>query len=112
MKSDRLVVNLDCVGNGEQFIAGATEAAMNDPLFPALSAALEGIGAKVLPSKKASMNSDHRNFDKGVGVCACTYSKILGWYTGRIHTAKDTVASPENIEKLAGALAAFARREG
>ena len=111
VRSGRLVVNMDCVGNGEQFIACVTEAAMNDPRFPALSAALEGVGTKVCSSKKASMNSDQKSFDKSVGICACGYSKILGWYTGRIHTAKDTVASPENIEKLADALAAFARRE-
>ena len=110
VKSGRLIVNMDCVGNGEQFIAGATEAAMNDPAFPALSAALEGIGAIVSSSGKVSMNSDHKNFDKSVGICACSHSKIIGWYTGRIHTANDTVASPENIEKLTGALADFARR--
>ena len=111
VKSGRLIVNMDCVGNGEQFIAGATETAMSDPAFPALSAALEGIGAIVCSSGKASMNSDHKSFDKSVGICACGHSKIIGWYTGRIHTANDTVASPENIEKLTDALAAFARRE-
>ena len=109
VKSGRLVVNMDCVGNGDTFIAGVTEAAMNDPLFPALSAALESIGAKV--SEKARMNSDQKSFDKGVGICACTYKKGLGYCTGRIHTVKDTVASPENIEKLTGALAVFARGE-
>ena len=104
---DRLVINMDCVGNGDTFIAGATEEAMNDPLFPALSAALEGIGAKVTP--KAGMNSDQKSFAKGVGICACRYQKWAGYYTARIHTAKDTAASPENIEKLTEALAAFAR---
>ena len=109
VKSGRLVVNMDCVGNGDTFIAGVTEAAMADPLFPALSAALESIGAKV--SEKARMNSDQKSFDKGVGICACTYNKGLGYCTGRIHTVKDTVASPENIEKLTDALAVFARGE-
>lgn len=112
VKSDQLVVNMDCVGNGDQFIVGAAEAAMTDPRFPALSAALESIGAMVYSTKKASMNSDHKNFDKGVGICACSKGKLIGYYTGRIHTVRDTVASPENIEKLTGALAAFARREG
>ena len=112
VKTSRLVVNMDCVGNGTRFIACVTEAAMNDPLFPALSSALEGIGTKICPPGKASMNSDQKSFDKSVGICACDYSKILGWHTGRIHTARDTVASPENIEKLADALAAFARGEG
>ena len=73
----------------------------------AFSAALEGIGAKI--SKTAHMNSDQKSFDKGTGICACTYKRGLGYYTARIHTVKDTVASPENIEKLTDALAAFAR---
>ena len=107
VKENRLVINMDCVGNGDTFIAGATEAAMNDPLFPALAAALEGIGAKV--SEKARMNSDQKSFNKGVGICACTYQRGIGYSTGRIHTVRDTAASPENIEKLTDALAVFAR---
>ena len=109
VKSGKLVVNLDCVGNGEQFIVSASEAAMSDPLFPALSSALESIRAKVYSSRKASMNSDQKSFDKGTGICACLSGKGIGWYTPRIHTAKDTVASPENISRLTDALASFVR---
>ena len=109
IKRSRLVVNLDCVGNGEQFIASVPEAAASDPHYPALSAALEGIGAKICPSRKASMNSDHKNFDKGIGICACLFRKGIGYFTPRIHTAKDTVASPENITRLTDALSGFVR---
>ena len=112
VKSGRLVVNMDCVGNGGQFIVSAAENAMNDPLFPALSSALEGIGAKIYPAAKASMNSDQKNFDKGVGICACIYKKGIGYYTPRIHTVRDTVAMPENISRLTDALAGFMRRTG
>ena len=82
---------------------------MADPRFPALRSALEGIGAGIYSSRKADMNSDQKNFDKGVGICACLYKKGIGYYTPRIHTAKDTVASPENIRRLTDALASFAR---
>ena len=110
LKRSRLVVNMDCVGNGSQFIVGAAEAAMKDPLFPSLSSALEEIGAKVFPAREANMNSDHKNFDRGVGICACLYRKGIGYYTPRIHTGRDNVASPENIDRLTGALAAFVRQ--
>ena len=110
IKSGRLVVNMDCVGNGSQFIAGAAEAAMQDPLFPGLSSALEGAGAKIFPARKANMNSDHKSFDRGVGICACLYRKGVGYYTPRIHTGRDTVASADNVSRLAGALAAFVRQ--
>ena len=109
VKSGKLVVNLDCVGNGDKWIACAPDAAMADPRFPALRSALEGIGAGIYSSRKADMNSDQKNFDKGVGICACLYKKGIGYYTPRIHTAKDTVASPENIRRLTDALASFAR---
>ena len=111
VKSGQLVVNMDCVGNGSHFIVSVPDAARNDPRFMALSSALENIGAKIYSSGKANMNSDQKSFDKGVGICACSYKKGLGFYTSRIHTGKDTVASPENIEKLAGALACYALKQ-
>ena len=83
---------------------------MKDPLFPSLSSALEGAGAKIYPAREANMNSDHKNFDRGVGICACLYRKGIGYYTPRIHTGRDNVASPENIDRLTGALAAFVRQ--
>ena len=112
VKSSRLTVNMDCVGNGGQFIVSASEDAMNDPLFPALSSALEGAGAKIYPARKASMNSDQKSFDKGVGICACIYKEGIGYYTPRIHTGRDTIALPENIASLTDALADFMRKAG
>ena len=53
------------------------------------------------------MNSDHKSFDQGVGVCACSYKPKIGYYTGRIHTSRDTVAEPENIRRLTDALSRF-----
>ncbi|MBR7041673.1 MAG: M28 family peptidase [Clostridia bacterium] len=107
IKANTLIVNLDCVGNGDTFIAGASDAAIGDPRFPALKAALENKGGKVFPAAKANMNSDHKSFDKSVGIAACLYKKGVGYYTPRIHTKRDTVASPENIEKLTDALREF-----
>jgi len=56
------------------------------------------------------MNSDQKSFDRGVGVCACTRRPVLGYMTGRIHTARDTAASPETVEALADTLFAFAEK--
>ena len=109
IRSGRLIVNLDCVGNGDNWIVSASEAAMGDPGFPALEKAMEGIGAQICSSRKASLNSDQKSFDKGVGICACLRGKRIGCYTPRIHTSHDTVASSENIYRLADALAAFVR---
>ena len=106
-KSGLLLVNLDCVGNGENFIVSASPKAMEDGRFEALAGALEGLGAKVYNARRASMNSDQKNFDLGVGVCACLRSRFAGYYTPRIHTGRDTVANAENIARLSDALAGF-----
>ncbi len=110
IRTDRLVVNMDCVGNGNYWIASASEAAMNDPAFAALSEALEGISANVRSSRKTNLNSDQKSFEKGVGICACLHSRWIGFYTPRIHTRYDTAASSDNIRCLTDSLGAFAEK--
>ncbi len=107
IKQNTLIINMDCVGNGDTFIAGASDPAIADRRYPRLRAALESKGGKVFPAAKASMNSDHKSFDKSVGIAACLYKNGVGFYTPRIHTGRDTVASPENIERLTDALREF-----
>ena len=109
IRTGTLVVNMDCVGNGTRFLASVADAARSGPAFTALEKALTGIGTLVFPAAKASMNSDQRNFDRGVGLCACLPSRLVKWYVPRIHTVRDTVASWENIDTLAAALENFAR---
>ena len=108
IRTGRLVVNMDCVGNGNHWIVSASEAAMNDPMFAALSEALEGINANVRSSRKTNLNSDQKSFEKGIGICACLHSRWIGFYTPRIHTRYDTVASSDNIHCLTDSLSAFA----
>ena len=109
IKQKTLIINMDCVGNGDTFIAGASDPAIADRRYPKLRAALESKGGKVFPAAKASMNSDHKSFEKSVGIAACLYKNGVGFYTPRIHTGRDTVASPENIEKLTDALKEFVK---
>ena len=109
IKADTLVVNMDCVGNGTRFLASVADGARGDPAFAALEKALAEIGTLVFPAAKASINSDQRNFDRGVGLCACLPSRLAKWYVPRIHTVRDTVASWENIDTLAAALEGFMR---
>lgn len=109
IREGALNVNLDCVGNGDTFVFCSTKRAQDHSLFPALRAAAEktGLPSMFLPAGKGEMNSDHKSFLFGVGVCACRHKPIVGWFTDRIHTSRDTVADPKNVEKLTDALAAF-----
>lgn len=113
LKRDALIVNLDCVGNGDVYVFCVSRDAAADPRYEALRQAVgrSGVSARFFVSPGAQMNSDHRNFRLGVGVCACRHKPFVGYYTGRIHTARDTVAEPETVARLAEALAAFASRQ-
>ena len=109
VKANALIVNLDCVGNGDTFVFGPSVKAEASPLYAELkkAAGQAGLNARFFPAGKAQMNSDHKNFVQGIGVCACSHRPGIGYYTGRIHTSRDTVAEPANIERLADALGRF-----
>jgi len=112
IKENALVVNLDCVGNGDTHIFCGTDAAESDPLYGKLQQAMadSGLSHRFFPAGKARMNSDQKSFTKGVGVCACRRKPVVGYFTDRIHTARDTVADPQTVARLSDALAAFAER--
>lgn len=112
IKKNALIVNLDCVGNGDTYIFCGSTAAEQDPLFKALKEVMESSDhpARFYPAGKASMNSDQKSFDKGVAVCACWHKPFIGYYNDRIHTVRDTVADLQTVARLAEALAAFAER--
>ena len=113
IKQNTLIVNLDCVGNGDTFVFCASGKADSNPLYTQLQTSVcqSGLPARFYRARRAQMNSDHKSFRQGVGVCACRYKPVVGYYTGRIHTSRDTVAEPETVQRLASALAAFAKQQ-
>ena len=54
------------------------------------------------PMKGSMGNSDHKNFDCGIGVMAAHKGKgkLIKYYCGRIHTNKDVIYQEENIQFL------------
>ena len=109
IKRSTPVLNMDCVGNGGEFILGVTESFRNDPLYPAFEKAMKeaALPMNIYDMSKVSMNSDHKNFGCAAGICACIKSKRGIYYTPRIHTEKDTVAEESNIAALADAMTAM-----
>lgn len=107
-----LMINLDCVGDGETIVAMAKKKAIKDELYPLFVETMEQNGAgfdgnlqcrKMLPMM---FPSDQSNFQKGIGVCALNQSPF-GMYCARIHTPKDTVCREENVRCLAEAMIEF-----
>ena len=114
MMKDKLLINLDCVGNGDQFVFIAKETAEKTEGYKILREAFGSDNGDFtihyLPFKKSLGNSDHKNFLCSVGVMAASRGRVLKLITGRIHTVKDTVADANNITFLSEKLGIFIER--
>lgn len=113
IKKNTPVINLDCVGDGENILFIAAKAFRALPCFPRLTEAMEqqsGRNYLMKPKEKCVYPSDQANFNLSIGVCACSHSPRLGYYFSRIHTPKDTVCEQINLDFLSAGLAAFIDR--
>ena len=109
---DRVVLNFDCVGNGENFLFIAMEGAEQKAEYKLLKEHLEsaaGYQTYFYPAKGSHSNSDHKNFPCGVGCEACKRTKGGIFYTPRIHTPRDIVADNANIEFLVSSVERYLR---
>ncbi|MBQ2891625.1 MAG: M28 family peptidase [Bacilli bacterium] len=107
---DKLVINLDCVGNGDHFIIIYKEKTVENSLFNCLKEHLNSndlYSVEFINFKKALGNSDHKNFDLGIGVVATKKSKRGIYYTSRIHTNRDIEVSSDNIYFLSEEISKF-----
>lgn len=110
VKQEKLLINMDCVGDGENVLFFANKHVRALPAYPALDAAMgKQTGRNYLMNRmeKCVYPSDQANFRHGVAVCACNRAKIIGYYCDKIHTKKDTVCEQANLDFLAGGLAEF-----
>ena len=112
MMRERLVVNFDCVGDGEHMIFVAMKDAEKLDGYRKLCESFSNNGkyrTYFYPIKGSQSNSDHKNFPCGVGCMACRRSKRGVFYTPNIHTPRDTVASYENVQFLSDGMNRFAK---
>lgn len=110
---NKLVVNFDCVGNGNEFVFIAKEGALKSQTYDLLIKTFEKtpvFNLNYFPYKGSSSNSDYKNFDLGVGVMACKKGKACKYVTSKIHTNKDVVANSENVYYLANESAKFVNK--
>ena len=103
----QLVLNLDCVGDGDSLRIFPTKKLKRDrqrlsPLYQVCGT----FGKKTLLVRDkgfAVYPSDQMNFPYAVGICALRSSRF-GLYLGRIHTPRDTVLEETNVNLLRSAL--------
>lgn len=112
---NRLLINFDCVGDGNNIVSMAKNKAREDinyHLFiEALNSCSENFDVQYLCKKMKPMMfpSDQIYFKKGIGICALRKSPI-GMYAARIHTPFDTRCREENIEFLVCAVKEFVEK--
>ncbi len=115
-ETDRqLILNLDCVGDGDHIRFFPTKKLKKDPKrLSSLYKVCGYFGKKDILVREKGFSvypSDQANFPYGVGICALRESKA-GLYLGRIHTGKDTILEQTNVNLLRAALITFVSQEG
>ena len=112
---DKLLINFDCVGDGENIVTMADRRSRKDAKYPLFVDALKKEEAEAdvnylcCKMKFMMFPSDQMNFKKGIGVCSLKKSPI-GRYVARIHTYFDTKCRKENVEYLTKAMGEFVEK--
>lgn len=105
--NSQLILNLDCVGEGNEILFFPTSKLKKDK---EKLAALERIAGQ-FGKKKVSVRakgfsiypSDQGHFPYGVGICALNRGKV-GLYLSKIHTPRDTSLDETNVNILRAAI--------
>lgn len=107
---NQLVLNLDCVGDGDHLMMFPTKTLKKDRMkLTSLYKACGYFGKKSLLVHEKGFSyypSDQKHFPYGVGICALNKKKKT-LYLSRIHTPKDTVLDETNVNILRAAISSF-----
>lgn len=107
---NKLVINMDCVGLGNNVLFISKKDAMIHNLYSVLKDEFNSndkFNVNFYPVKGSMGNSDYKSFKCGIGMMVCEEKKGIGYFTSRIHTDKDTLADSENIEFIVNGLSNF-----
>ena len=113
IRKEKLLINMDCVGDGENLLFFANRKTRALPCFPLLEEAMAAqTGRRYIMNRmeKCIYPSDQQAFTYGIAVCACLRSERWGFYLDKIHTKHDTVCHQENLDFLARGLTAFVEK--
>lgn len=104
---DQIILNLDCVGEGDDILLFPTGRLKRDKQSMAVLRVMnresEGKRVRLWEKGFSVYPSDQANFPKGVGICALNKSPF-GLYLSRIHTSRDTILDERNVKILCSCL--------
>lgn len=106
---DKLLINYDCVSDGDHFLLGISKKA-NQKYHVPIAQAFSSTDSKFVELenlKKIYYPSDQAGFPMAVAVAALKYKKPFGYYMDRIHTKRDTAFDETNIAYLTAHTIAF-----
>lgn len=101
MMKNKVLINLDCVGNGNNILVVAKKKARETIVYNIMTETFisnDDYNVEYIPMEKARSNTDHKNYDLGIGILACKKAKSGIYYTPRIHTHQDVIVDVANIE--------------
>lgn len=99
---NQLLINLDCISDGDHFLLAITKKARNSYLSE-IKESFQNNGSKTILLKKAEYvyyPSDQAGFPLSIAIAALKHKKLIGYYMDRIHTNRDTIMDERNIELL------------
>ena len=109
----QLVLNLDCVGDGDTLMLFPTKHLKRDSGRMEWLRSITGSqGQKTILVQEKGFSlypSDQANFPYGVGIAALRKG-FAGLYLGRIHTRRDTILERTNVNLLRSALTSLITR--
>lgn len=103
---DKLLINLDCVSDGDHFLIAINKAARKRYYAQIKSTVTSSEEKDVILEKaeRVYYPSDQANFPMSVAVAALKHKKILGYYMDKIHTRRDIIFDEKNIDFLTNVL--------
>lgn len=107
---EKLLINFDCVGNGENIVFVVMKGAEKKEEYAVLRESFvsgSGFDVSFFPKKGSESNSDYKIFPCGIGCMACKKAKSGLLYTPYIHTPRDTVANNANIDYITEGMSRF-----
>ena len=111
--ADKLLINFDCVSDGDHFLFVSKKQAVKSDEYPLLESILEEEApvfnkkAEFVKASRALYPSDQLIYPKSIGVVALKKSPVLGLYLDRIHTSFDTRFDNDNLAFLSHSFAKF-----
>lgn len=102
--NDKLIINFDCVSDGDNIMFVCSKKAKFDKKFEILEENLnkekENYKKNVLieNTKNTFYPSDQMIFKNSIGVAVLKKKPIIGYYMNKIHTNKDVVFDKRNID--------------